>query len=287
MNDTDKGYLLLVIFSCLSGFVGIIVKLIKGLDVYSIVFLRAVIAASFLIVVMAFRRRLGELRLVSPLNTVLMGVFEGISVILYFLAVTMTSISNAIFLVYTAPIFSAILARLFLKEKIGQDTVLGICVVMGGIALMLDPRTFSFSSRDTLGCIFALLSGFFYAAMAIAAKPLMSKVSGYYNAFWEYIIISLMFVLFFKPGQPAAIAQNWILLFVLGILCSGIAVVIFMEGIKRVPAQKVFIITSLEPVISTVFAAIILKENPTLFALIGGILILAGIYIITLKKKSA
>jgi len=286
MNDTEKGYLLLIIYSFLSGFVGIIVKLIKGIDTYSIAFLRAMIAASFILIFLLFRKKLSELRIVSPLNTILMGIFEGISVILYFLAVMMTNVSNALFLVFTAPIFSAIFARIFLKEKIGKNTVIGIGVVMVGIAIMLDPRTFSISSKDTLGSILALLSGIFYAAMAVAAKPLMKKVSGYYSTFWEYVVISLMFVLFFKPSQSGAIFANWIQLLVLGVICSGMAVILFMEGVKRVPAQKVFIITSLEPVIGTIFAAIILKENPSSFVLVGGAIIIAGIYLTTRKSKA-
>jgi drug/metabolite transporter (DMT)-like permease len=287
MNDTDKGYLLLFIYSIITGFVGIIVKLIRGIDAYSIVFLRAVIAASFILTFILSRKKLSELRLVSPLNTILMGLFDGLSVILYFLALMLTNVSNALFLVFAAPVFSAVFARLFLKEKIGKETILGICVVMVGITVMLDPRTFSFASKDTLGSILALLSGVFYAAMAVCAKPLMKKVSGYYSSFWDYLVISLMFVLFIKPAQAPAIAANWIQLLVLGVVCSGIAVVIFMEGVKRVPAQKVFILTSLSPVIGTLFAAIILKETPSILVLIGGAIILAGIYLTTRKVKSA
>lgn len=286
MNGTEKGYLLLVIYSFLSGFVGIIVKLIQGIDAYSIVFLRAVIAASFILLFLIFRKKLSELRIVSPLNTILMGIFEGISVVLYFLAVMMTNVSNALFLVFTAPIFSAIFARVFLKEKITKETIIGICVVMVGIIVLLDPRSFSFTSKDTLGSILALLSGLFYAAMATAAKPLMKKVSGYYSAFWEYVIISLMFILLFKPNHPGLIISNWAQLLLLGILCSGVAVIIFMEGVKRIPAQKVFIITSLEPVMGTIFAAIILKEAPTIYVFIGGAIILAGIYLTARKSKS-
>jgi len=40
---------------------------------------------------------------------------------------------------------------------------------------------------------------FFYAAMALTAKPIMKKKSGFYTAFWQYFVISLMFLFFVRP----------------------------------------------------------------------------------------
>jgi drug/metabolite transporter (DMT)-like permease len=281
MKPVQKGYLQLILYSLISGLVGVLVKLMKNLDAYSIVFLRAFVAAIFIFAIMIIRKKTKELTLIDPLKTLFVGVFEGLSIVLYFLAVLYTNVSNALFLVYTAPIFSVIFAKIFLREKIEKKTIIGIFVAFLGVVILLDPRTFSFSSKETLGMIMALFSGIFYAAQATVAKPLQEKVNGYYTTFWQYVVIGLMFVLFFRPASASAVAQNWLQLLILGILCSGISTVIFMEGIKKVQAQKIFIITSLEPVAGTIFAAIFLKEIPSIFTLIGAALILYGIYTVT------
>ena len=281
-----EGYFELVLFSLLAGFVGVFVKLVQGMDVYSILFFRAIIASVFILLVIAFRGKLNELRMISPLQTILVGLFQGLSIFLYFSAVLNTSVSNAIMLVYTAPIFSILIARFYLKERIEKEAVIGVIITLIGIACILDPRTFSLNSRETLGNLMGLCSGLFYAAMALTAKPIMKRKSGYYTAFWQYAIISLMFVFFVKSNQAAALMANWWKLLLIGVVCTGIAFILFMEGVRKVKAQRIFIVTALEPLTGTAAALIILGEIPSLMTLIGAVLILYGVYRITLRKGS-
>ena len=179
---------------------------------------------------------------------------------------------------YTAPIFSVILAKFFLKEKIEKETLIGIFITLLGIIFILDPTTFSFDSNQTIGNLIALGSGFFYSAMALTAKPVLKTKSGYYVAFWQNIIISLMFILFLKVNPVSAISTNWWQLGIIGILSTGIAFILFMEGVRKVKAQKIFIVTALEPLAGTVLALILLAEIPSILTIAGAILILYGVY---------
>lgn len=278
MNAEKQGYAELTLFSLLAGVVGVFVKLVQNLDVYSIVFFRASIAAAFILLVIIFRKRLSELSVVSPSKTLLVGVFQGLSILLYFSAVLNTPVSNAVLLLYTAPVFSVIFARFLLKEKIENETIVGIIVTLIGIIFVLDPRTLSLDSNQTLGNLMGLASGFFYSAMALTAKPIMNKKSGYYTAFWQYAVISLMFVLFLKIDSSAVLAENWWSLLVIGVLCTGIAFILFMEGVRKVKAQKIFIVTALEPLVGTVAALIVLGEAPSIMTVIGAAFILYGVY---------
>lgn len=286
MNSEKSGYIQLILFSFFGGVLGIFVKLINNMDVYSIVFFRALIASIFIFIVILLRNRLKELSIVYPFRTLLVGVFQALSVTFYFLAIVNTSISNAIFLVYTAPIFSVIMARLFLKEEIERETIIGIAITLTGIAFILDPSTFSFASNQSLGNMLGLASGFFYSAMALTAKPIMRKKSAYYTAFWQYIAITIMFAFALKPDTAKIVVENWWQLIVIGVFCTGIAFILFMDGVKKVKAQKIFVITALEPLVGTVFALIILKEIPSLMAIMGAVLILYGVYRMTQKSNS-
>ena len=285
MQPEQKGYLELILFSLFAGVVGVFVKLVQNLDVYSIIFFRASIASVFIFLVVVFRKRIKELSLVSPFKTFLVGFFQGICFLLYFMSLLQTSVSNALFLLYTAPLWSIIFAKLFLNEKIEKNTIFGILITLAGIVFVLDPRTFSFSSKQTLGNLLGLGSGFFYSAMAMTAKPILEKKSGYYMAFWQYAVISIMFIFFLKIGSTNIIIENWWKLLIIGILCTGIAFILFMEGARKVKAQKIFIITSLEPLAGTLFALFVLKEIPSFMALVGAVLILYGVYMVTRKKN--
>lgn len=118
MNEEQKGYLELIVFSLLVGIVGIFVRLIENLDIYSIIFFRASIATIFLFLVTIFRKGIRELSLEYPFRTLLIGLFQGLAIYFYFEAILKTSISNAVFLLYTAPVFSIFLSKYFYKEEI-------------------------------------------------------------------------------------------------------------------------------------------------------------------------
>ncbi|MFH1055645.1 MAG: EamA family transporter [Candidatus Altiarchaeota archaeon] len=274
----DKGYLELILYSLFVGTVGVFVRLVHGLDVYSIIFYRALIGMLFILAVVVLRDRVRELSLVHPGKTLLVGVVQGFGILTYFSAVMRTSISNAIFLLYTAPIFSAILARIFFKERIERETVTGIVLTLTGIVLILNPASFSFDSKETVGNILGLISGFLYAAMALTAKPLMKKAPGYYTAFWQQAVMAVMFLFFFRAESASAALGNWWQLLAMGILCTGIAFILFMEGAGKVKAQKIFIITALEPLIGTAAALLVLGEMPPPLTLIGAALIIYGVY---------
>ena len=286
MEDEKRGYLELVAYSLLAGVVGVFVRLLQGIDAQSIVFLRAAIAASFIFLAVAAQRKIRELKIVHPVKTLFVGLFQGASIFLYITALLNTTVSNALFLLYTAPIFSVILAKVFLKEDIEKETVIGVLITLAGIVLILDPRTFSFDSGQTFGNIVALGSGFFYAAMALTAKPIMKKTTGYYVAFWQYLVISLMF-LPFMGAAPATVAGNWWLLAIIGIVCTGIPFVLFMEGIKKIKAQKIFIITALEPLAGTLLAMVVLHEMPPLLTVAGALLVMYGVFRVASRTTQA
>ena len=70
----------------------------------------------------------------------------------------------------------------------------------------------------------------------------------------------------------------------MGVLCTGIAFVLFMEGLKRVKAQKVLIVATVEPLAGTLAALLVLKEVPSFLTIIGAVLIIYGVYRVTRLK---
>lgn len=282
--DERKGYVQLIFYSILAGSVGVFVRLTENMGAFSIVFFRASIATVFIFLAIISLKKLKEIKLTDPFNTLLIGIFQGLAIFLYFGALLRTDVSNAVFLMYTAPVFSVIMARLLLKEKIEKETLVEIFITMLGVLLIMNPGTFSFQSTEAVGNIMALASGFFYATMAVISKPVLKKKSGYYVAFWQYLIISFMFTVFLDFGSFSAASNNWWQLGLIGVVSTGAAFILFMKGVKKVQAQKIFIVTSLEPLTGTVLAVIVLSEVPTFLTVVGGAFILYGVYRVTRKS---
>ena len=283
-KEHGKGVIDLVLFSILAGSVGIFVKLTNGMNAISIVFFRAFIATLFILLVVIFKKKHRDLKLVFPMHTLFIGVLQGLSIYFYFNSMLITSVSNAVFLLYTAPIFAPILAKIFLKEEIERETIFGIVITLVGIGFILDPRTFSFNSSQTVGNLMALAAGLFYAWMAISSKTLLRKVSGYYAVFWQYLVIAITFLTLAGPDVFTNVLPNLWQLTTIGVVCTGIAFILFMRGVKKVKANKVFIITSIEPIVGVVLASFILREKLTMFTVIGAVIIFIGVYTVTKKK---
>jgi len=70
-------------------------------------------------------------------------------------------------------------------------------------------------------------------------------------------------------------------LFFLGVLCSGVAYVFWYDALKVLPASKVGALLYLEPLVSLGVAAGVLGERITGGSLVGGAIILAGLWIVT------
>jgi drug/metabolite transporter (DMT)-like permease len=278
MNALKNGYMQLVYYSLFNGFVGVFVKMAQGLDTIAIVFFRALITVAFVGLIAVLLRQGGTLRLHNLRATMLVGIFQGLMTVLIMGALRLTSVSNALFLLYTAPVFSVLLARIFLKERIAGITWIGISLAIMGIFFIVDPTAISLDATHNLGNLMALGAGLALAAMTVAAKPLSQKVSGYYIVFWQYLVIAVLALPFAHAAPIETVVANWWQLGGLGIVCTGIAYTLYMRGVRRVPTQHVLVIASLEPLVGTLIAGLLLHESLSYLTLIGALFIMAGAY---------
>ena len=89
-KEHGKGVIDLVLFSILAGSVGIFVKLTNGMNAISIVFFRAFIATLFILLVVIFKKKHRDLKLVFPMHTLFIGVLQGLSIYFYFNSMLIT-----------------------------------------------------------------------------------------------------------------------------------------------------------------------------------------------------
>ncbi len=281
-----KGYLYLILYSVLTGSVGVAVRFTQGMNAYGITFFRAGIGVVFMFLLISLSRKLHELKPQNYIKTLLVGLVQGASLVMYMAAIQKTAIANAMFLLYTAPIFSLFFAKLFFKEKIQHVTIIGIIATIIGIILLLDPTKMGLNPENTIGNLLGLGSGLGFALMGMISKSLRKTATGNYLALWQYLIIACM-LLFFISGSDFRLAANNIgVLLFLGIFTCGIAFTLFMKGIGSVEAQKIFIITSLEPVVGTLLGMAFFKEIPSLLSFLGIALIFFGVYFVTTRQAA-
>lgn len=204
------------------------------------------------------------------------------NVLLFYYAFNATTIANAVLSHYTAPIFVALMAPLFLKERSHKIIWSAILLSSIGLWLMLwmpqSGGAASLSSGEQQGIISGAASGFAYALIILLVRTLAFNYSSLFIIFIQNSLMALI-LLPFIISMPFPM-QSLPYLIVMGVMHSTIAPVIYVQGFKSVKANEAAILGYFEPIGAAGLAFIFLSEIPGAAALAGGALILFSGYLI-------
>jgi drug/metabolite transporter (DMT)-like permease len=250
-------------------------------DAYAIAFFRVLFASLTLLPVVLLTRKPETMRAAKSWRVMLsLGLLLALGWTLLFHSMKLIAIANAVLLNYTAPIFVALLAPLFLKEKLEKSTLLALAISVAGIVVISYQQNLQISHLNLLGVILGLLAGLAYAGFIIASKRALSSFSSQVVAFYSYSVASIFLLPFVIGTDFSPDLASWILLLVLGVFNTGFAVTLYLKGLGMVTAQKAVVFTYLEPASAVVFGFLFLAQQPTPLMLVGGFLILIAGYIV-------
>jgi drug/metabolite transporter (DMT)-like permease len=196
------------------------------------------------------------------------------TMLLFVAANKTTTAANAILLQYLAPVFTAILAVMILKERIRREQLIALTLTPVGMILLFMDRLSSgqlFGNLLALGSAFAFALMFIFTRMQKEGDPLQSLMAA--HAVTAVIALSVAVFLPVPQFTPAAIGS----ILVLGVLQIGLASVFFSYGIKRVTAVTANLIALIEPVFNPVWVFLVLGEAPSTTAVLGGTLIIGSV----------
>jgi drug/metabolite transporter (DMT)-like permease len=202
-----------------------------------------------------------------------------------------TTAANAIFLQYTAPIYILILAPFILKEKFRASDLLTVIICLTGMSLFfLEPQNAenTLASNVFLGNSAALASGVFFGLYFIFLRhPRSLKKNPALSVFYGNIIIVFLMLPLVLNNPPQQLSSNDILaILFLGILQIGIAYVLFTNGIsKGVRSLDASIIGFIEPLLNPIWVFLIVGEQPSGWAILGGVVILGAVVFHTLRGQ--
>ena len=216
------------------------------------------------------------------------GVVGTLALLCVYYAVTTLPLVEATLLQYLYPVFTAILAFLFLKEKIQRSTLICILFCLLGLVAMVKPNL-SLNSEVVLPwfSVFIALLGALGSGTAYVLVKRLSKCedSSVIIFYFPLIALPLSIILlgdnFVMPDTEALI----LLLFV-GIF-TQIGQVGLTKAMQSEVAAKVSAFSYVQIIFSTILGVIIFNEVPSFWTLIGGVLIILGalINVFGSKKK--
>ena len=279
-NSKFLGYSYVAAAAIIWGSNGVIVNWVPY-DAYAIAFFRVLFASLTLLPVVLLTRKPEAMSAARSWKVMLsLGLLLALGWTLLFHSMKLIAIANAVLLNYTAPIFVALLAPLFLKEKLEKSTLLALAISVAGIVVISYQQNLQISDLNLLGVILGLLAGLTYAGFIIVSKRALSRFSSQVVAFYSYSVASIFLFPFVIGTDFSPDLASWILLLVLGVFNTGFAVTLYLKGLGMVKAQKAVVFTYLEPASAVVFGFLFLAQQPTPLMLVGGFLILIAGYIV-------
>jgi len=181
-----------------------------------------------------------------------------------------------------APIFVVLFSPIVLKEKPSLVKTLSVIGAFMGLFIILTHQNSSLdlSFDHTRGVLFGLMAAILYSCVIFANK-LLKNLTGYEMAIVQIsvaAIVLLPFVIDSKNLKPSS-GIEVLLVLALGILHTGIAYLMYFSSIKGISAQKVALLSYLDPISAVFFGTIFLREPLTIWHLFGTIMILGSTYL--------
>jgi drug/metabolite transporter (DMT)-like permease len=201
--------------------------------------------------------------------------------IAYFYSLAHTTVSNAVFTHYTAPIFVALLAPLMIAEKLQKITLISLPLAVAGMVLIvLSSGGLTWGGEHANGLLAGTLSGVAYAFLIIASRKL-SRMLMHHKAvivlLWITVVVTAPAALFSFATMTVSTA---LLLLTGGLLHSTVAPLMYFSALRKVMAQHAAILGYIEPLAAVPLAALFLSEMPSLPSLAGGVMILISGYLV-------
>ncbi|AOF53388.1 hypothetical protein BKG91_02760 [Rodentibacter caecimuris] len=244
---------------------------------------RVLIASAILILYFLYQKQpLAKITKGQFGQLMLSGVLLAIHWVTFFVAVKVGGVALATLGFASFPAFVALFESVFFKEKLyAKDIILLIAITIG---LILVTPDFNFSSENTQGLLWGILSAVAYGILAVVNRKSMSKLSGLQASFWQYLAAAIFLLPFSGDKLFAVSAIDWFWIFCIGFLCTSVAYTLFISSLDTINARTASMIISLEPVYSIALAWWLFGETPSVKMLIGGSIILLAVAWSNLKK---
>ena len=275
VSDRYRLALLLVIASGLANSLnGLIVRSMDSAHEWQIVFWRSLFLGVSLCIVFAVQHgwRVGaavrELRPWALVGSVAIATVNTC----FILALSHTTVANAMFTLSASPFLTALLGWLVLREKVERGVWVGMAVALAGVGVMLWD---GLGAGTLLGNAYAMLAAFSFASFVVVLR--WGRTANMLPVVIIGIFLGTLNAGFMSGWELSISLHDAGLLFVWGAVISGAVHAIFTWSSRYVPGAELTLLILIEFVLSPVWVWLAIDEKPSTASLIGGALVIASV----------
>ena len=249
-----------------------------GIDTFTLLFLRFSLSTVLMAVLLLLRRE------PLPCGRTL-AVLAGMGAIgyvgqsfCYLSAIKYASAGLVALLLYLYPMFVAVLAAVFLRERISRVKAAALGLATLGVALTVHPQ-----GGRWAGILLGISTAAVYSVFILVGTGVMRRVSAVQSStviFGSAGIVYGGLTAANGPHWPAS-GAGWLAVGGIALLSTVVPVATFLAGLKRIGPTQASTLSTIEPVVTILLAAALFGETLQPIALVGGGLILAAVLLLT------
>ena len=279
LTDQQKGSLLAFVAVMFITPDSLFIRL-SSIDTWGLVFYRGIIPffTVFFGMLLIYRLNFFKILMTSGIHGIIYVITFSITNITFVVSIQNTNVANTLVMIATAPMLSAILGSIFLKEPPDKKTLISIIITfLSVIYIFFDSLKLGNFYGDILGFITAI--GLAVGAVTIRSAKSKNLVPA---AVVGKLLVATFALLFVE--NFALINQDMIIVPLMCILCVAIPFVLVTIAPRFIPAAEVNLFFLLETIIGPIWVWLIIKEQPSVETLLGGLIIIITIAIHSFLK---
>jgi len=209
-----------------------------------------------------------------------LAIAAGITNIAFLVALTEGQVMRVMLLFYLSPIWSVLLSRWWLKERLSSSAIAMLCLAMTGSLVMLWDTSVGWPWPRDLADWLAITASLAFSVNNVLARKLadVSMAAKTGVIWWGVVIASILVLVWQQASVPVVTMDVWIVAGLVGLLGIVIMTVTVLYGIARMPIYHSSVIMLFELVVAAIAAWALTNEVMSLQEWLGGGLIMLAAY---------
>jgi drug/metabolite transporter (DMT)-like permease len=220
----------------------------------------------------------------------------GSSTLFFTIGVATTPATYAGLILMTAPIWTALLARVFLGERLGGVRAVGMAMAfVGAGVLATDGELEGVDAGVLVGTGFLLLAQICWGGYTLLSKPLLSRRQPLLVLAASHLLaLAALWPMTLLLGAWAELPRvltwstsTWLATLYMVLFVTGLSQALYVYGLREVSASRAISFMYLQPIFTALLAAWVLNERPTVLTFACGALILLGLWLVNRPQPPA
>ena len=251
---------------------------------------RGVVGVLFLLGVLLYKKEKLSIKDIKKNGGLLSlsGIFLGANWILLFEAYRYTTVSTATMCYYMAPVILILVSPFIFHEALTLKK--GICAVTAVFGMALVSGVFETGISGIRGILLGLGAAVLYAGVVLLNK-FISGISGNTRTICQLGISAVAIFPYVMITEDVTTLDTSLpvlgMLLVIGILHTGISYALYFDSVGKIPAQTVALFSYIDPVTAVILSVVVLKEEMSVLAMLGVVLVIGAAIISELPEKKA